>query len=159
MVFHWYFETIYPRAKVNIDSCIFLSSHKSIIHMGEEARGSRTNIPKAASWFLFANGWIGLIMLFVVLVAMGSVEDVLSASMPVQKIVLAATNSTAVTTARMAGIFVNSLNTTLAPLASTSRVTWAWARDGGLTSYLTYVAPKQRVPVRAVVLVTAIDCL
>lgn len=99
-------------------------------------------------------------MVFVVLIAMGNIEDVLSASMPIEGILLNATGSTAATTAMLAGIFLSGFNSVLGSIASTSRLTWAWARDGGLPIYFAYVAPKQRVPVRAVVLVTAIDsCL
>lgn len=127
--------------------------------MGEEARASRTSIPKAAFWSLLTNGCIGFVMLMVVLVAMGDIDDVLSASMAIQEILLKTTGSTAATTAMMAGMFINGLNVTLASIASTSRLTWAWARDGGLPGYFAHVAPRQRVPVRAVVLVTAIDCL
>lgn len=127
--------------------------------MGEEARKSRTSIPKAAFWSLFTNGCIGFVMLIVVLIAMGNIDDVLSASMPIQEILLKATGSVGATTALMTGMFINGMNVTLASIASTSRLTWAWSRDGGLPNYFAYVSPKQRVPIRAVVLVTVIDCL
>lgn len=127
--------------------------------MGEEARKSRTDIPKAAFWSLFTNGSIGLVILIVVLVAMGPVDAVLSASLPIQEILLKTTGSVGATTALMTGMFINGMNVTLASIASTSRLTWAWARDGGLPNYFAYVSPKQRVPIRAVVLVTVIDCL
>ena len=64
------------------------------------------------------------------------------------------------------GLLVISLSVNLASIASVSRLTWAWARDGGLPQYFAYVcitkygfippsltssqvSPRYRVPVRA----------
>lgn len=98
-------------------------------------------------------------MLIVVLNAMGNIDDVLSASVPIQYILLEATGSVGAATAPMTGILINGMNVTMASIASTSRLNWAWSRDGGLTKHFAYVSPEQRVPIRADVLVTVIDCL
>lgn len=136
-----------------------LPAHEGVIHMGEEARKSKVDIPRASFWSIFMNGCLAFIMVIMSLVAMGPVEDVLNASSAIQEIVFRTTGSTGATTAMLAGVFIICFNVNLASIASTSRLTWAWARDGGLPSYFSYVAPKQRVPIRAVALVTFIDCM
>lgn len=46
--------------------------------------------------------------------------------------------------------FVFSFCLCIASIASVSRLTWAWSRDGGLPRYFAHVHPKHLVPVRAV---------
>lgn len=48
---------------------------------------------------------------------------------------------------------------TMGVVSSVSRLTWAWARDGGLPQYFGHVDKVQRVPLRAVVLATIIAAL
>lgn len=50
------------------------------------------------------------------------------------------TGSKKATTAMVTMLFVISFNCNLASIASVSRLTWAWARDGGMPSYFAYVS-------------------
>lgn len=58
----------------------------------------------------------------------------------------------------MTGLFVISFSVNLANIASVSRLTWAWARDGGMPAYFAYVNPKHRVPIRSIVLTVFLVC-
>lgn len=44
------------------------------------------------------------------------------------------------------------LSFAMVTFSSTTRLTWAWARDGGLPQYFGFVDEKHRVPSRAIVL-------
>lgn len=47
------------------------------------------------------------------------------------------------------GLLVTVITVFLGCIASTSRLTWAWSRDGALPSWFAYVDPRYRVPVRS----------
>jgi choline transport protein len=118
--------------------------------MSEEARKAKSAVPRAMFWSIFMNGMLGFIMVNVLISAMGSVEDMLSQTSQIQAILLNVTGSTKATTAMLSGIFVISFSSNLASIASVSRLTWAWSRDGGMPAYFAYVSPKHRVPIRSV---------
>ncbi|RDW72221.1 hypothetical protein BP5796_08255 [Coleophoma crateriformis] len=138
---------------VGMLTCVWsFTSFDSAIHMAEETRKAKSAVPRAMFWSIFMNGILAFIMVIVILIAMGSVDDALSASSPIVAILLAVTGSKPVTTALTTGLFIISINCTLACIASVSRLTWAWARDGGLFKYFAYVNPEHHVPIRAVAL-------
>ncbi|KAI8316095.1 hypothetical protein K4K61_011126 [Colletotrichum sp. SAR11_59] len=130
----------------------------SAIHMSEETRKAKSAVPRAMFWSIFMNGCLGFIMVCVILVSMGSVDDALNASSPILAILLAITGSKGATTAMITGLFVVSFSVNLANIASVSRLTWAWSRDGGMPAYLAYVNPKHRVPIRAIIVTVFIVC-
>ena len=74
-----------------------------------------------------------------------------------------AVGSVRAATAMVCGLLVISLAVNLSSIASASRLTWAWARDGGLPSYFAHISPRHRVPVRSiwlpVVIVMCLACL
>jgi choline transport protein len=128
------------------------------IHMSEETRKAKSAVPRAMFWSIFMNGVLGFIMVNILLASMGSVDDALNSSSPIMAILLSVTGSNGVTTAMIAGLFVISFNVNLANIASVSRLTWAWARDGGMPAYFAYVNPRHRVPVRAVLVTVFLVC-
>lgn len=126
--------------------------------MSEETRKAKSAVPRAMFWSIFMNGVLGFIMVNVLISAMGSVEDMLSQPSQIQAILLNATGSNKGTTAMIAGLFIISFSVNLANIASVSRLTWAWARDGGMPGYFAYVSPNHRVPVRSVILTVFLVC-
>lgn len=52
----------------------------------------------------------------------------------------------------IAGIIIMCIAGNMALVSSVSRLTWAWARDGGLPQYFGYVDGRHRIPLRAVLL-------
>ncbi|KAI1334037.1 amino acid/polyamine transporter I [Xylariaceae sp. FL0016] len=128
----------------------------SVIHMSEETRTAKEAVPRAMFWSILTNGVMGLVMVVIAMVAMGPVDNVLDAKSALIGILMSATRSKTMTTVLIGGIFTTSFCSTLATIASVSRLTWAWARDGGLPGYLGYVNSKHRVPVRAVVVTVTI---
>lgn len=126
--------------------------------MSEETRKAKSAVPRAMFWSIFMNGVLGFIMVNVILVSMGSVDDALNSASPILAILLSVTGSKAATTAMVTGLFVISFSVNLANIASVSRLTWAWARDGGMPAYFAYVSPKHRVPTRSIIFTVFLVC-
>lgn len=62
---------------------------------------------------------------------MPSVEILINSSSPLVTIVLNTTGSTKATTAMVSGLVVLGISGNIGVVSSVSRLTWAWARDGG----------------------------
>lgn len=112
---------------------------------------------------------------------MPSVQSLLDSSSPLVTILLDTTGSTKGTTALVSGLFILGVSGNMGVVSSVSRLTWAWARDGGefadlehdcylyfplmlhrplgLPQYFGYVDGKHRVPFRAVILVCVLTVL
>ncbi|KAI0016394.1 amino acid/polyamine transporter I [Xylariomycetidae sp. FL0641] len=131
----------------------------SVIHMSEETRAAKEAVPRAMFWSIVTNGLMGLAMLIAYLIAMGPLEEVQGYKFPSAGVIRHVTNSDAATTTLMSFLFVGSFCSVLAGVASVSRLTWAWSRDGGLPAYFSFVDGKRRVPSRAVVITVAIIAL
>ena len=107
--------------------------------MSEEVRKAKHAVPRAIFWTIAINAVMGYAMVVVILFTMGSLDDVLNSTYPVMEILVNATGSVAGSTVMACGLLVISLSVNLASIASVSRLTWAWARDGGLPQYFAYV--------------------
>lgn len=81
-----------------------------------------------------------------------NIEDIMNATSPLVTIVQYATGSDRIATVLMAGDLIMGVSCALATFSSTARLTWAWARDGGLPKYFGHVDGTHRVPTRAVTL-------
>lgn len=88
-----------------------------------------------------------------------SLDVLLDSASPIVTTLLYATGSTRATIAIVSGLVVLGISGTMGVVSSVSRLTWAWARDGGLPQYFGHVDKNQRVPLRAVVLATIIAAL
>jgi amino acid transporter len=89
-------------------------------------------------------------MVLVFLYCLGDVKEVASAVYPLMLICINATHSLVGSSAMLGGVLCTVISGTLGSVASTSRLTWAWARDGALPSYFAYVSPRYRIPLRSV---------
>lgn len=146
-------------SNVGMLTCVWsFTGFDGAIHMSEETRKAKSAVPRAMFWSIFINGCLGFVMVNVLISAMESVEDIVNTVNPVLKILMDATGSKSVTTAMISGFSVIAFSCNIANIAGVSRLTWAWARDGGLPAYFAYVDPKQRVPIRAVWLTVFIAC-
>ncbi|EEH05174.1 conserved hypothetical protein [Histoplasma capsulatum G186AR] len=133
------------------------------VHMSEEVRRAKKAVPRSMFWTVAINGIFAYAIILTILFTMGSIEDALTAPSPIIQICQQATGSTSAATAMVCGLLIISLAVNLASIASTSRLTWAWSRDGGLPSWFSYIDRKHSVPVRAVwlpiVIVMVLSCL
>lgn len=131
-------------------------------------------------WSNVTNAVLTFVVAIVTMIAIGSVDDAVAANSPIEDILLEVTGSVSATSTMIVGIFIVGILCVLGAMAMLSRLTWAWARDGGLPIYFAYVSehqtrrqsqealgayknslqidPKHRVPVRAIVLCITIVC-
>lgn len=86
---------------------------------------------------------------------MPSLDVLLSSSSPMVTLLLYSTGPK-VSTGLVSGIVLMGITGNMGVVSSVSRLTWAWARDGGLPQYFGVVDAKHRVPVRAVILTCCI---
>lgn len=96
-------------------------------------------------------------MIVTTLYCAGDVLDVaLTSPFPFGTIAAQATGSLSGATWMVAGLTVSGLSGSLSSLVSVSRLTWAWARDGGFgaraSPFLAVVSQQRRIPERAVAL-------
>lgn len=101
-------------------------------------------------WSICMNACLAFAMAIIFLFCVGDVEEAMTAAYPLMSICLNATNSVAGASAMVSGFLLTVISVSLGSIASVSRLTWAWARDGALPSYFAYVSPRHRIPVRSV---------
>lgn len=153
-------DNYFVSANLGALSSIFLFvAFESVIHMGEETRNAKRAVPRAVFWSVATNIALGLVMIITFGICMPSIDILLNSSSPIVTILLNTTGSSKGTTAMISGIVILSLSGNMGVVSSVSRLTWAWARDGGLPKYFGYVDAKRRVPSRAIVLVSVIVVL
>ncbi|ORY66535.1 amino acid/polyamine transporter I [Pseudomassariella vexata] len=151
------YKDYFIAANVGSLSHIFLFiAFEGVIHMSEETRNAHRAVPCAMFWSMFTNFWIGLVMLVTLMICMPDVETVLNGPSPFVTVLLHATRSTKAATAMVAGLMVMAISCNMSSISSTSRLTWAWARDGGLPKWFGHVDGKHRVPLRALALTSII---
>ncbi len=120
------------------------------VHMSEEVRNARHAVPRAMFWTVALNGVLAYTIIIVILFCMGDLDAVLNAPFPIIEICTQATGSVAAATAMVCGLLTISCAVNLGGIASASRLTWAWSRDGALPAWFSYISPRHRVPVRSI---------
>ncbi|TDZ16811.1 Choline transport protein [Colletotrichum orbiculare MAFF 240422] len=120
-----------------------------VVHMAEEVKRAKQAVPRAMLWTIVLNGVLSYGIIMAILFAMGEPDDVLSSDYPIIPLLFNAAGPAA-GTAMVCGLLIITFCVVAASLASVSRITWAWARDGGLPRYFAKIDPKHRVPVRSV---------
>jgi len=118
--------------------------------MSEEVRKARHAVPRAMFWTICINAGLAFGMVLVFLFCMGNVDDVLNAGYPVIAIAVNATHSIVGASAMVGGLLIINTAVALGSVASASRLTWAWSRDGALPEYFSHIDPRHRVPIRSI---------
>ncbi|KXT08154.1 hypothetical protein AC579_250 [Pseudocercospora musae] len=145
---------------VGLLSCVWLFiGFDSVIHMSEETRQSRQAVPKAMFWSIAANGMLAFALAVAIMFASGSLDDLVASDLPILVILQKVTGSANVTVALMAITVPIYVNCGMAGTGTVSRLTWAWARDGGLHPWFAKISPTLGVPIQAVVLPTVLVML
>ncbi|TKA64498.1 hypothetical protein B0A55_12334 [Friedmanniomyces simplex] len=133
------------------------------IHMSEEVKDSATTIPKVIMLTILINGTLAFGFAICLLFTLGNIKEILSTNTgyPIIAIFYQATGSKAAATAMMAGIIIIAFSSGFALLASVSRLTFAFARDGGMpfSAFFAYVDPHYHIPLRSVGLVSVVIML
>ena len=96
------------------------------------------------------NGVLAYAIILVILFCIQDMEAAVSSAFPIVEICMQVTGSLQATTAMVSGLIIISFAVTLGSIASASRLTWAWARDGGLPAWFAHISPRHRIPVRSI---------
>lgn len=107
--------------------------------MSEEVRKAKQAVPRALFWSIALNGILAYAMAITILTVMTNIDDALASGYPITVILLQVTGSVRASTALMSVLFCVTFAVCLASVASVSRLTWAWSRDGGLPSWFSVV--------------------
>ncbi|KAI3392978.1 hypothetical protein diail_4927 [Diaporthe ilicicola] len=130
-----------------------LTAFDSVIHMVEEIPAPRRNAPKAM-WLAVVTGAIsGFIFMVVCLFCIQDLDSVLNSDVPFMQLVQGAVGLQGAAVLLALFIF-NGLGQGISIFTTGSRLTWGFARDGGIpfSTYFAKVDPTWKVPARAIVL-------
>ncbi|KIW92918.1 uncharacterized protein Z519_06767 [Cladophialophora bantiana CBS 173.52] len=130
-----------------------------VVHMSEEVRRAKHAVPRSMILTIVINGVMAFGIILVLLYCLGDLDDALDASYPIIPICLNATGSMAAANAMVSGLIIITYFVVAASVASVSRITWAWARDGALPRWLAVIDRKHHVPTNATWLPIVIVCL
>ncbi|KAF7505075.1 hypothetical protein GJ744_001294 [Endocarpon pusillum] len=133
------------------------------IHMSEEVRNSAVTVPRVLILTIVINGIMAFGFLLGILFCIGDVENALNTPtrFPIIEIFYQATGSKTAATVMETCIIIIAFAASFGNIASVSRLTWAFARDGGLpfSDFFSLVDPTYRIPVRAIGLVSTVIIL
>jgi amino acid transporter len=121
-------------------------------HTSEETMGAAVNVPRGIIRAVIVSGVFGWAMLIALLLAMPSLEEGVKKGADVVPWVMRSALSPVLANLLLAGIVIAQYLCGVAALTSSSRMTYAFARDGGLpgSRWLSRVSPKTRGPSTAV---------
>lgn len=111
--------------------------------VGEEVQNAATSVPRSMVLTVLINGLLAFGWIIALLFSVGDVDKALNTptKYPIVYIFYQATGSVRAATAMMSALIIIAFFATLGILASTSRLTWAFARDKGLpfSDFFAYV--------------------
>ena len=115
--------------------------------MSEEVKNPATVIPRIIVQTIAINGLMAFVFLLIVLFCIGDVNQALKPAYiyPIIGIFMQATKSVRASTAMQTAITLIGMISNLGVVASVSRLTWAFARDGGLpfSAYFGHVSSRR----------------
>ncbi|GAB7350015.1 hypothetical protein MBLNU459_g0689t1 [Dothideomycetes sp. NU459] len=126
-------------------------------HMSEELKDASRVLPKAMMWATVVNGILGIVMMITFCFAVGdSLDDVLNSAtgIPIIQLLYNVTGSNAGTVVMGTVLIILSYFSAITTIASSSRQTWAFARDMGFPAsrWLSYVKPGWDIPLNSLLL-------
>lgn len=131
--------------------------------MSEEVRNPATVVPRIIVQSVAINGVLAFGFVLILLFFVGDVGAALdpSSGFPSIAIFLQATGSAKAATAMQCGITAIGLMSSIGVVASVSRLTWAFARDGGLpfSRFFSQIDNRFHVPFRSIGLVCVVVVL
>ena len=126
------------------------SSAKSHVNIGEETRNASVTVPRSMVLSIVINGIMAFGFIIGLLFSVTDIQSALDSptNSPIVEILNSALQSTGATTVFMSLFILLAVCAEIGMIASTSRLTWAFARDNGLPFSRTfaYVCSTQSFP-------------
>lgn len=139
------------------------NSIPSSCHMSEEVEDAAITVPRSMVATVLLNGIMGFGMLLAILFSMGSTDAALASKTgyPVIEILFNALQDKTATSAIVSILIAMFIFATIGIMASTSRLTWAFARDKGLpfSTVLARIHPRFKLPFNSILLTAVINSL
>lgn len=161
----WYVTTLHTLRHfgsfVNSGS-LGLTAFDAVIHMVEEIPQPRVNAPRAMYLAVIGGAISGFIFMVAALFSIQDLDTVLAAPSGFPFIQILDDSLGLVGGAVLVALFLlNGFGQGISVMTSSSRLTWGFARDGGLPfgSYFGHVDPTWKVPARALWLQCFVVCL
>lgn len=130
------------------------------VHVAEETRNAAWVLPRCIVWGYLLNGVMGFIMLITILFTMGDLETALNADSPFET-AFANTGSQGMNIFLIViiGLLIAAGNITA--VTTTSRETWAFARDAGLpfSRFMAKVSRRFNAPLNAIWVTTVLTII
>lgn len=123
---------------VGIISSVFaLLGMDAAAHMSEEVHNAAVVVPRSILATVAINGSLGFAMVIAILFCMGDITEALESTtgFPFIEIFYQATQSTGGATVLTAIVIVAQISAAIGLLATSSRMTWAFAREKGIPGY------------------------
>ncbi|KAF2747009.1 amino acid transporter, partial [Sporormia fimetaria CBS 119925] len=138
-----------------------LLAYDSILHMVDETQKPRERVPRAMVYSVSLNSIMAFGYVICLMFCVGDVEKVSVAPQPILEIYYQATKSKGAATTILVGHIYIILVSISNCFASSSRLVWAFAKDGGLPfrSYFSRIHPTLEVPLYALGLVSLVCIL
>lgn len=136
-----------------IQAAFGLTAFDSVIHMVEEIPAPRINAPRAIWLSVVIGAGSGFLFMVVCLFSIQDIDVVIDADLPFMQLVQDAIGLQGGATLLTLFIF-NGLGQGISIFTTGSRLTWGFARDGGIpfSAYFSKVDETWKAPVRAMVL-------
>jgi choline transport protein len=149
---------------IGMQSAVYpMLGYDAACHLAEELPNATRNVPLAMIWGVAVNGILGFGYCILLLFCTSPLDALLGTNtgFPFIQIFLDVTGSPAGTIVMSLIPSIIATAGAIASVASTSRTLWAFARDKGLpfSDYFSHVHPKFHVPVRAILVVFALQLL
>lgn len=142
---------------------MWLTGFDGAVHMSEEVRNPAKVVPRIMVHSVLINGVMAFGFILILLFFVGDLNAALdtTSGFPSIAIFYTATKSAKAATAMQFGITAIGLMSSTGVLASVSRLTWAFARDGGLpfSKFFAQIDKRFHVPFRSIGLVCAVVIL
>ncbi|KAG0159619.1 hypothetical protein PDIDSM_7141 [Penicillium digitatum] len=147
----WFFGLFIVLSLVLLISAAYgLTAFDSVIHMVEEIPAPRKNAPRVIWMAVLFGAVTGFIFMVVCLFCIQDVDRVVNADLPFMELVVETVGVKGAAVLIAMFIF-NGLGQGISILTTASRLTWGFARDGGVpfSKYFSHVDPVWQVPARA----------
>ncbi|CAI7637009.1 unnamed protein product [Penicillium viridicatum] len=127
-----------------------LTAFDSVIHMVEEIPAPRKNAPRVIWMAVLFGAVTGFIFMVVCLFCIQNVDRVINADLPFMELLIETVGVKGAAVLLALFIF-NGVGQGISILTTASRLTWGFARDGGIpfSKYFSHVDPVWQVPARA----------
>jgi choline transport protein len=132
-------------------------------HLAEEIRDASIVLPKVTMWAILVNGFFGFVMMITFCFTLGDQFAIIDSltGYPFIQVFYNGTGSYAGASIMTAIMVVTITSSVISTLATVSRQSWSFARDGGLpfAGFIGHVKPGWNIPLNAVLLTWLITCL